>query len=89
MALAGERESVVQQLRPRPAAAHPAAEIRVVLAAVARRANQRHHVLGTLRQVLIEPLAKQCLELVRQAQQYIAGADRTGRGDRGEDALDL
>src|SRR6185312_16859614 len=73
MALAGQREAIAQQLCPGAGAHHPAAESRIVLAPTPRIPQQRHDVLGAIGQMLLEPLAEDLPELVRQTQQYVPG----------------
>src|ERR1700677_1239013 len=60
-------ESGAQQFGEGTGAAHARAELRIVVLAAARLIDQRHDMLGAIGIVLREPLAKNDLELMRQA----------------------
>ena len=70
-------------------AAHPAAELGVVEAAVAALADQREDMGGAHGEVRFEPGRHQVLDLVGQPHQHEAGADRPGLGRGRQDRLDL
>src|SRR5215510_11714598 len=65
------------------------AEARIVVAAATHRLQARHHVTRLERFVLFEPLTKQVLELVGQAQQHEARRYGAGLGGSLQDALEL
>src|SRR5882672_11514075 len=81
-ATAADLESLPDELRVRALPAHPRSEVGIVVPSVPHGANERHNVLGTLRQVIRQPFAKQLLHLVRQPQHDIACRTRSGLGAR-------
>ena len=79
----------LRSLGPRALAAHPAEEIRIVVAPAAKRFDGRHHLGGAVGIMFVEPGAEQRRDLVRQAHRKIETAGRS-RGDRRfDDMLEL
>src|SRR5690606_38056850 len=74
-------------IRTAPGLAHAVAA--VVVPAAARAAHQAHDVSGTLRQVRLQPVREDVLELVRQPQEHVARVARAGVRRGADDALDL
>src|SRR6266496_4512093 len=76
--LAGEAETIAQQLGKLPFALHAAAEDRIVVAPATHVANARHDVLGLERIVPLEPVLEKVLHFPRKPQHGVAGYPRPG-----------
>ena len=61
----------------------------IVILAAARLVDQRHDVRRAIRIMILQPLAKQQLQLVRQAQQHVAGRGRARLARGRENGLHL
>src|SRR5690606_32775681 len=85
----GLAETLLEQLREWAFAAHAGAEGAVVVLAAAHLLDQAHHVRGALGVVQLQPLAPDLLQLVRQAQQHVAGRARAVLARGFEDVLHL
>src|SRR5580704_11008701 len=60
--LTGDTEAGAQKFRKDARALHAGAEARIVVATTAHVPNQRHHVCGALRVMLLEPFTEQILD---------------------------
>src|SRR5712692_6896817 len=86
---AGDFEAAAQELGVRSGSLHARAEPGIVQAALARGAHQREHA-GRLEGIVgLEPFREEVFDLVRQAEQDVAGGDGAGRPARLEDPLEL
>src|SRR6185312_3708120 len=71
-----DMEAGAQHLRQRPGASHARAEARIVILAAPHLPQDRHHVIGAVRVVHREPLAKEVLHFMRKPQQHVTGPTR-------------
>src|SRR5215218_9010523 len=56
-------EPLADQIGPRTLAAHPAEEVRIIVAAAAKRADGRHDLARTVREMFVEPGPEQGCDL--------------------------
>src|SRR5579871_6444680 len=84
-----EREAAREKLRVGAVAAHALAEARIVILAAACLLDERHDVRGAAGLMILEPLAKQALELMRQPQEHVSRAARSCGTGRAQDGFHL
>lgn len=75
----GDGEALAQQIGPDAGPAHARPEIGIVAAAVAQVFDAMQDALGAVREMRIEPVLEQGLDLPGQTQDGVAGIVRAGR----------